>query len=244
MTPDDSANPMPVPTLRQLNRGTLLAVVGATAILVVAVLPAEYGIDPTGLGRVLGLTPMGEMKQADAEMEAAEATPVVVADAAPPAAGPAAGLSPAGTDASPATPAAAQPAPAQPATAPAAVAAPAATTVAKSAPSAPAEQRGEVAITLAPNQGREVKALMKAGDSFRYDWKTDGAEVRFELHGERVGASDAFTSYEKGVSTGQSGNFTAPFDGTHGWYWRNRTDKPVTITVTATGTFQRFAPVE
>jgi hypothetical protein len=90
-----------------------------------------------------------------------------------------------------------------------------------------------------------VKALMKAGDSFRYDWKTDGAEVRFELHGERLDASDgAFSSYEKGASTGQNGNFTAPFDGTHGWYWRNRTDKPVTITVRASGVFQRFAAVE
>jgi hypothetical protein len=27
----------------------------------------------------------------------------------------------------------------------------------------------------------------------------------------------------------------------HGWYWRNRTAAPVTITVTATGTFRSFA---
>ena len=33
------------------------------ALLVTMVLPAEYGIDPTGVGRVLGLTEMGEIKQ-------------------------------------------------------------------------------------------------------------------------------------------------------------------------------------
>lgn len=249
MPPEDSANSMQAPTLQQLNRATLLAVAGAAAILVVAVLPAEYGIDPTGLGARFGLTPMGEMKQAEAALEAAKETaaPVAVAEPAPPAAIPTASPAPAVTDAAATTSAPAAPvAPASPAASPTVIAAAAAPAVAKpvKAEVAAVEQRGEVAITLAPNQGREVKALMKAGDSFRYEWQTDGAEVRFELHGERLGSSDAFTSYEKGVSTGQNGNFTAPFEGTHGWYWRNRTDKPVTITVKATGKFQRFAPVE
>lgn len=247
MTPEDSAIPMQAPTLHQLNRATLFAVAGAAAILVVAVLPAEYGIDPTGLGGALGLTPMGEMKRAEAALEDAEAqaAPVAVAEALPPAP-PAASPAPTAAEPGAATPAPA--APSQPAAAKLAAVLPTTATPAAArpapAPAAPAEQSGEVALTLAPNQGREVKALMKAGDGFRYEWKTDGAEVRFELHGERLGASEAFTSYEKGVATGASGNFTAPFDGTHGWYWRNRTDKPVTITVKATGKFQRFAPVE
>lgn len=248
MPPEDSASSMQAPTLQQLNRATLLAVAGAAAILVVAVLPAEYGIDPTGLGGRLGLTPMGEMKQAEAALETAEeaAAPTAVAESAPPTAMPTASPAPAVTDAQAKSASSAPAAPAAPAEAPPVIAAAAAPAVTKPAKAevAAVEQRGEVAITLAPNQGREVKALMKAGDSFRYEWQTDGAEVRFELHGERLGSSDAFTSYEKGVSTGQSGNFTAPFEGTHGWYWRNRTDKPVTITVKATGKFQRFAPVE
>lgn len=248
MPPEDSANSMQAPTLQQLNRATLLAVAGAAAILVVAVLPAEYGIDPTGLGGRFGLTPMGEMKQAEAALETAEeaAAPPTVVESAAPAAMPTASPAPAVTDAQAKSASSAPAAPASPAEAPPVIAAAAAPAVTKPAKAevAAVEQRGEVAITLAPNQGREVKALMKAGDSFRYEWQTDGAEVRFELHGERLGSSDAFTSYEKGVSTGQSGNFTAPFEGTHGWYWRNRTDKPVTITVKATGKFQRFAPVE
>jgi hypothetical protein len=42
----------------------------------IAVLPAEYGIDPTGIGRVLGLTQMGEMKAAQAGNGAALGGPV------------------------------------------------------------------------------------------------------------------------------------------------------------------------
>ena len=45
----------PLPTVPQLVRAIAIALVAATVILLVAVLPAEYGIDPTGLGRRVGL---------------------------------------------------------------------------------------------------------------------------------------------------------------------------------------------
>lgn len=51
-----------LPTSRQLFRSTIIAIVSAIAILVTIVLPSEYAIDPTGIGRVLGLTEMGEIK--------------------------------------------------------------------------------------------------------------------------------------------------------------------------------------
>jgi hypothetical protein len=43
---------------KELLRGSLIAAAVAGLILTVAVLPAEYGIDPTGAGKVLGLTRM------------------------------------------------------------------------------------------------------------------------------------------------------------------------------------------
>jgi hypothetical protein len=56
---DDSA-PRPVgvttPSVRKILLATAVAAVVAAIILVVAVLPAEYGIDPLGTGRLLGLT--------------------------------------------------------------------------------------------------------------------------------------------------------------------------------------------
>lgn len=52
-----------LPTLSQLRRSSILAAIGAVAIGVMIYLPAEYGTDPTGVGSVLGLTEMGEIKQ-------------------------------------------------------------------------------------------------------------------------------------------------------------------------------------
>lgn len=102
-------------------------------------------------------------------------------------------------------------------------------------------QTGEVTLTLAPDEGTEVKATMKAGDELQYEWSTGGEKVNFELHGEEIGAASSdYTSYEKGTTAGQSGTFRAPFDGTHGWYWRNRTGSPLTITIKARGAFSKF----
>lgn len=199
MTSDFQSAPVHAPTLHQLNRATLIAAGAAALILVVAVLPAEYGRDPTGLGRLLGLTPMGEMKRATHAAEAAPAPYAPPVDTAVPATVP-------------------------------------------SAAARVGHGQKEVTLTLASNQGREVKATMKAGDALSYSWRTDGPEIRYELHGERIGAADGdYTSYKKGTSAAEAGEFKAPFDGTHGWYWRNRSAKPVTVTVTASGNFETFA---
>lgn len=56
-----------LPSTARLIRSTIIAAVSAVAILVTVVLPAEYGIDPTGVGRALGLAEMGEIKTQLAE---------------------------------------------------------------------------------------------------------------------------------------------------------------------------------
>jgi hypothetical protein len=61
------------PSARKLFRSTAIAAAIATAILVTIVLPAEYGVDPTGIGSVLGLKEMGEIKMRLANEEAAHA---------------------------------------------------------------------------------------------------------------------------------------------------------------------------
>ncbi|VVT27836.1 conserved hypothetical protein [Sphingomonas aurantiaca] len=183
------ASPSFGPSLQQLNRATLIAAGTAAVLLVVAVLPAEYGRDPTGIGGLLGLTAIGDSKRAATKPAFTPPVTVVTAD--------------------------------------------------ESAATQSLEQSKKVSIDLAPDEGREIKALMNKGDKITYFWQTNGADVRYELHGERIGAADGeYTSYKKGESTGEHGDFVAPFDGTHGWYWRNRSGKPVKITVNASGTFQ------
>lgn len=80
-----------LPSTEKLVKSTILAAVSAGVLLVTVVMPAEYGIDPTGVGRILGLKRMGEIKvslereaavQQTAEPaagEQAEAKPVVMA---------------------------------------------------------------------------------------------------------------------------------------------------------------------
>ena len=58
-------------------RATLVSIAIAAVLLITTVLPAEYGIDWSGAGRVLGLTAMGEKKMAAAKsVGEANAAPV------------------------------------------------------------------------------------------------------------------------------------------------------------------------
>jgi hypothetical protein len=61
-----------LPTPAQLRRSTIVAGIGAVAIGLMVYLPAEYGTDPTGVGSILGLTEMGEIKQQLAAEAAAD----------------------------------------------------------------------------------------------------------------------------------------------------------------------------
>lgn len=51
-----------LPSTGKLIKSTILAAIAAGMLLVTVVMPAEYGIDPTGAGEMLGLTDMGEIK--------------------------------------------------------------------------------------------------------------------------------------------------------------------------------------
>lgn len=62
-----------LPTKAQLRRSSIVAGVGAVAIGVMVYMPAELGKDPTGVGGLLGLTEMGEIKQQLARERAEDA---------------------------------------------------------------------------------------------------------------------------------------------------------------------------
>jgi hypothetical protein len=79
MVPAPTApSPADPPSSAQLFRATLLAALVAAALLVTVVLPAEYGIDPTGIGPVLGLyrapAPAAEPGQAGEDGDAPAST--------------------------------------------------------------------------------------------------------------------------------------------------------------------------
>jgi hypothetical protein len=77
-----SADVVPrAPSARTLVKATIAALVLAAVVLVVAVLPAEYGIDPTGTGRALGLMDLYEAGEAATAL--AGAAPIVPAAEGP-----------------------------------------------------------------------------------------------------------------------------------------------------------------
>ncbi len=193
-----------LPSAAKLIKSTVVAITLAAIILVIAVLPAEYGVDPTGVGNVLGLTKMGEIKvslaqDATAEMAAAKAMKKEVKKVADPVAK--------------------------------VVADTVGTQVEKSVKS------DSITLSLKPNQGREVKVKMVKGGKVSYKWKTSNGHANFDIHGDSAKHKINYFSYSKGSSESSDGVLEAEFDGKHGWFWRNRTSKPMTITLEVEGEF-------
>jgi hypothetical protein len=93
-----------------------------------------------------------------------------------------------------------------------------------------------VDFVLAPREGLEYKYRLEKGEALLYSWTATGP-VNYELHAEPDGAPRGYAqSYEKKDATREaSGTLTAPFPGIHGWFWENRTNAPVTVTLKSAG---------
>jgi hypothetical protein len=93
-----------------------------------------------------------------------------------------------------------------------------------------------VDFKLAPREGMEYKYRLDKGEALLYSWSAT-APVDYELHAEPDGAPAGYAqSYEKkSAMNGASGTLTAPFPGIHGWYWENKTDQEVTVTLRTAG---------
>jgi len=82
-----------LPSTAKLVKSTMLAAIIACMLLITVVMPAEYGIDPTGAGESLGLKKMGEIKVAlarEAMASVAESKPSIPQAVSSPAQAPAA----------------------------------------------------------------------------------------------------------------------------------------------------------
>lgn len=107
-------------------------------------------------------------------------------------------------------------------------------------PSGAAPRTETVTVTLKPGKGAEVQAELDAGQGMVFHWSAS-ADVAVDLHGERPDSQSEYTSYDiEGSQREGSGTFVAPFAGTHGWFWKNRSQQAVTVTVTITGFYKRL----
>lgn len=93
---------------------------------------------------------------------------------------------------------------------------------------------------IVPARGdMEYKVILTKGALLQHSWKTDGAELFFDFHGEpKDDKTGYFKSYNKSTESTSSGSLTAPFEGTHGWYWKNSTESPVRVLLEIKGSYQ------
>ncbi len=218
-----------------LVKATLGAAVVAGAILTLVWLPAEYGIDPTGAGHMLGLTEMGQIKeqlQTDADAEVAMTTNVVQSELRDSELSEKLDAIQNQLTAIAATIEATSDAASAQAKAP-----PLAQT--DSSAAVPATSwRDEEDFTLEPGDGIEVKLIMDKGAVAEYEWSANGGVLYHDTHGD---GNEQSISYEKGRSVPEkAGQLTAAFTGNHGWYWKNRTDAPVVVTIRTRGDYEEM----
>ena len=112
-----------------------------------------------------------------------------------------------------------------------------------------------VEITLPPDEMNELeyKVKMRPGETLTYSWSVSGDEAHpewfyYDFHGEsRPSTPDVkATVMEYKQSTGlvSSGALVAPFEGVHGWYFQNQSDKPLVVHLKLSGFYELIPPGE
>ncbi|MBE8168286.1 MAG: hypothetical protein HAW66_07965 [Shewanella sp.] len=156
-----------------LIKATLISFVVAMITLVLFILPVEYDIDPTGVGKALGLTVLNQT----GDTQQAKKTTT-------------------------------------------------------------SEDEDTVTLTVPAGRGIEYKLAMKQFQKVSYEWMTDGADLYVDTHGEPRGDTTGyFESFSIATVDNMKGSFTAPFAGSHGWYWKNKTDKDIQVQLTFSGDY-------
>ncbi|MES2898319.1 MAG: hypothetical protein V4723_01260 [Pseudomonadota bacterium] len=195
---------------KELIRGTLIAAVVAGIVLTVAVLPAEYGIDPTGAGKALGLTVLN----APAATSAPAVAPAAVAATATPA--------PSGSTVS---------APGETRTATIASKQTVPYRADTQEITLPPGKGLEVKTILAKGATLIFSWKTENGELVNHDFHGEPVNAKNDEF-------ESFID-EKRVSQ-SSGSLIAPFTGVHGWYWKNTTTVPVKITLQASGFYSEI----
>lgn len=182
----------PAPVQLDVKPKTLLMIVGggivAGALIVLgAILPAEYNVDPLGLGKLSGIARLWAPAEKTWK--------------------PTAGVDPAHTGAA-------------------------------------AIQHNSFEIPLGasdwPEAALEYKFMMKPGQTYLYSWKVEPQggstaalkPIDFDFHGHTLAADGkemTVANYRKASAISDTGSLTAPFEGIHGWYFKNTNADPVTV---------------
>lgn len=203
-----------LPSTLSLIKATLVALTTSLIILVCIVLPAEFGIDITGTGQVLGLQKMGEIKVSLAEEASSlnsEPEQISITSQS---------------------------------------IEPQAKKHIKEVIQANEEETPTISnlntdkrtIVIKEGEAAELKVALNKGEFVNFEWQTN-EKVNFDNHGDS--AKTSYYPYSKGKRvTRDQGTIIAAFDGFHGWFWRNRSGKSVTLEIAFEGQYSQVKRVK
>lgn len=198
------------PTLnkKQLIKSVILAFIVGGIVLVTSVLPAEYGIDPLGTGKLFGFDKLYQEEETittsflnfkKIKMEKI------------------------GSNANVPKPIEAN----------------------NSAPENQYPEKEDVITVIVPaKKGIEYKFKILKYGSVKYEWSTNKGIVYIDFHGEVLQENPPknifYESYTLAYSNNMAGTLTAPFEGKHGWYFRNETNEEIIVSLKLKGQYELF----
>ncbi len=184
-------------------------------LLIVAVLPAEYGIDPTGAGKLMGFTRLHVAEKTNTTNKVSVEKNIVQEVKKYPVLK----LESLGSPSKVERP----------------------KEIDNAAPAKQSEIRtDEITIDVLAGKGVEFKVKMQKYDQFKYEWITSEGTVYHDFHGEvKQGNkySNFYESYTQAFSNNMTGTFLAPFEGIHGWYFSNKSKKDIQVKLRLKGQY-------
>jgi len=195
---------------KEIIKAVLFALVLGIIILVSAVLPAEYGIDPIGTGKLFGFSKLyvpenaGENQLGQTTQETFPLIKMEKAGSGPDVARPVEADNPAPEKQY-------------------------------------AEREDTIEVIVPAGKGIEYKIYMLKYGKMKYEWTTDKGTVYLDFHGEVKQQKEVndvyFESYTLAYSNNMVGTFYAPFEGKHGWFFRNNENTDITVTLKLKGQY-------
>jgi hypothetical protein len=193
-------------------KSIIIALLIGVSVLIAAVLPAEYGIDPTGAGKFFGFSSLYVPEEsttgnAESETMISNNFPLIKmekAGSAPEVRRPIEADNPSPTEQL-------------------------------------AEREDSIQVIVPSGKGIEYKINMLKHAKMKYEWTTNKGILYFDFHGEVKQAREAkavyFESYTIAYSNNMVGTFLSPYEGKHGWFFRNNGNTDIIVTLRLKGQY-------
>ncbi|OUS01061.1 hypothetical protein A9Q86_09970 [Flavobacteriales bacterium 33_180_T64] len=207
-----TANKQPNLTKVQILKSLLIALLIGAVVLVTAVLPAEYGIDPVGTGELFGFSKLYQGNNQTETIDTASSLNFNKIKMEK-------------------------------------LGSPQSTPKPNEANNPPPEvqypyREDSIEVIVPAEKGIEYKFKSLKYGSIKYEWATDIGIVYIDFHGEVKQENPPknvfYESYTLAYSNNMAGTLTAPFEGKHGWYFRNETNEDIVVTIRLNGQYELF----